>query len=235
MNEWALAAIAIGGLMIALWLYSLLSKDASIVDRWWAIGFIVAAVVAGQRSWILIPAGIWAARLSGYLAIRNWGKPDARYEAWRMQYPNWPIRSLFQVFLLQGALMYVASLPLVHGNPTGIVAWIGLGLFVLGFCVEAIADAQLGRHQKHGTGALRTGLWGISRHPNYLGEAILWWGLGLIGASGGAWWVLIGSAVVHGLVRYVSGVPMLEKRMAGREKYADYVKEVPVFLPWLKP
>jgi steroid 5-alpha reductase family enzyme len=148
--------------------------------------------------------------------------------------------SLFTVFLLQAALAWVVSLPLqaavASTTPLGILDGVGVLAWIAGFTCEAVADAQLARFRANpssrGT-VLDTGLWRYSRHPNYFGDALLWWGIGLLGAAAGAWAALVGPLLMNVLIVRVSGVSLLEKDIGDRRPgYREYVRRTSSFVPW---
>jgi steroid 5-alpha reductase family enzyme len=158
---------------------------------------------------------------------------------------NWgdrfPVVSLFTVFLLQGALLWVVSLPLQAGaalgagRPLGLLDAAGVLVFGVGLAFEAVGDAQLSRFLADPASrgrVMETGLWRYTRHPNYFGDSLVWWGIGLVGAATGAWWCLVGPALMTFLLVRVSGVSLLEKDIAGRRPgYAAYIRRTSPFLP----
>ena len=184
--------------------------------------------------------GLWGIRLAWHIGRRNLRKTeDARYAAWRKEWGStvgW--RSFLQVFVLQTVLMVIVATPLiaVNGHPVG--GWgffdtLGLFLFLYGFRMEIVADKQLADFLNDPSNkgkVLDTGVWASSRHPNYFGEVTLWWGIGLMSIASG-WWALIGPAAITYLILYVSGVPMLERKMEADPKYADYLKKTSRFVP----
>ncbi len=149
--------------------------------------------------------------------------------------------SLVKVFALQGVMMWIVSLPVQLGQvprwrDVGWLAWIGVAVWLIGFGFEAVGDAQLARFKADASNAgkvMDRGLWRYTRHPNYFGDACVWWGLGLIAAESGVGaWGLIGSVVMTVLLRRVSGVTLLEKSLVKRrEGYADYVASTSPFFP----
>jgi steroid 5-alpha reductase family enzyme len=244
-----LAVIALG---IFLWLVSLAVRDSSIVDiAWGPLLFIIGltyylgiAEPGSRAHLIVVLTGLWAVRLALHIGMRNLGHgEDFRYAAWRAQHPDtWWIRSYFKVFLLQGVIAWIVAMPLYHSitkaTPPGLGWWdyAGLAVFVFGFLFEAIGDEQL-RRFKATPGSkdrvLNTGLWKYTRHPNYFGEAVLWWGLGLMAVSTpGGWMGLVGPALITFLLLRVSGVAMLEKTLKHtKPAYADYIARTPAFFP----
>ena len=201
------SAAAISCLMFGVWLLSLVRRDAGIVDVFWGLGFILVAWVswyradANDRS-LLLPAltTIWGLRLSGYLYLRNHGRPeDYRYREMRERHGQsfWVV-SLLTVFLLQGIVMWIVSLPLqLAGQPSSpIVAGVGFFLWLTGLFFESVGDWQLANFKKNPTNSgkvLRSGLWRFTRHPNYFGDFCIWWGLYLTAiASGAPGWTLVG-------------------------------------------
>jgi steroid 5-alpha reductase family enzyme len=236
-----------------LWLISLRLRDASIVDLFWGPAFAVAAGVyfIGADGWlprrvlVLGLVTLWGARLALHLALRNLGQgEDARYRRWREQHgARWWWRSLLQVFLLQAVIAWVVSWPLAAAQagdgPTGWTAWDLAGTLVVltGLAIETIADAQLRRFKADPESrgrVLDTGLWRYSRHPNYFGDAVVWWGLYLlaVGVPGG-WVTMVSPIVMTWLLRRVSGVPLLEAGMREtRPGYAAYVARTSSFIPW---
>ena len=154
---------------------------------------------------------------------------------------RFPWVSLFTVFLLQGALLWVVSLPLQAGaalgaaRPLGPLDLAGAVLFAVGLVFETVGDAQLSRFLSDPANrgrVMETGLWRYTRHPNYFGDALVWWGLGIIGAATGAWWCLLGPALMTFLLMRVSGVSLLEKDIAGRRPaYVAYVRRTSPFVP----
>jgi len=237
--------------MVALWLLSLRLRDASIADVFWGAGFAavgLSSLALSPRSpRALLLAGLavlWGLRLSAHLARRWRGAgEDRRYRAMRAAWgPRFPAASLFTVFLLQGALLWVVSLPLQAGaasgaaRPLGPLDAAGLLLFAVGLAFETVGDAQLARFLADPANAgrvMQTGLWRYTRHPNYFGDALVWWGMGLVAASAAPAWVLAGPALMTFLLVRVSGVSLLEKNIGERRPgYAAYVARTSAFVPW---
>lgn len=242
------AVIALG---ILLWLVSLAVRDSSIVDIAWGpllflvgVTYYATTTAPGSRARLMMAlVALWAVRLAAHIGARNLGHgEDFRYAAWRAQHPGtWWIRSYFKVFLLQGVIAWIVAMPLYYAitspAPSGWTMWdwAGVVVFTFGFLFEAIGDEQLRRFKANPTNkgrVMNTGLWRYTRHPNYFGEAVLWWGLGLIGVAAGGWLGLIGPAIITFLLIRVSGVAMLEKTLkTTKAGYADYVASTPAFFP----
>lgn len=245
-------ALAVLALMVVAWLVSLAVHDASIVDIIWGGGFVMVAVVSAvvgdgvgaRRLLLAVLVGVWGLRLSGYLARRNLGHgEDYRYQAMRQKWGvRFPLVSLFQVFLLQGVLMWTVSLPVQlaaspdHPSGLGPLAVVGGLLWLVGLGFEAVGDAQLARFKARPDSSgkvMDQGLWRYTRHPNYFGDFCVWWGLFLIAAeTGPARFGIIGPIVMSTLLMRVSGVAMLEKTIGKRRAgYADYIKRTSAFFP----
>lgn len=246
------SAGAIVVLMVTTWLVSLLMKDASIVDIIWGFGFVVVALTAAvvgegfadRRFVLLALVAVWGLRLSGYLAWRNLGHgEDYRYVAMRKKFGDrfWWV-SLFQVFLLQGVLMWVVSLPVqlsataAEPDAFGPLAFLGVAVWTVGLLFETIGDAQLAsfKAKPHNKGrVMDQGLWRYTRHPNYFGDFCVWWGIFLIAAETvPGRFGIIGPIVMSFLLIRVSGVAMLEKTIGKRRLgYADYIERTSAFFP----
>ena len=232
-----------------LWLVSLAVRDASIVDIFWAPGFALMAwatvtkvPVLGARGWlVLVLVSIWSVRLALHIALRHRGE-DSRYAAMRAKAgPRWAWQSLFQVFLLQSALIWIISAPLQVAvssrGPLAIVDVAGALLAATGLGIEALADLQLTRFRAGAANkdkVMDQGLWSWSRHPNYFGDALMWWGFFLLGFGGSPlWWLLISPLTMTVLLLRVSGVSLLEETIAERRPaYADYIRRTSAFVPW---
>jgi len=238
--------------MTALWVASLIVRNSSIVDIFWGLGFVVVGGVyfalghgdLARRLLLMTLVAVWGLRLSLFIAMRNIGKgEDKRYQVWRNENgARWWWKSFFQVFLLQGIIMWIVSSTLLIGqvgpsldvpsplDALGVLAW------AVGFTFEAAGDWQLARFKADPANKGRVmdrGLWRYTRHPNYFGEAAMWWGFGLIalGAPGGVL-ALIGPALMTFLLMRVSGVTLLEKSMETRPGYREYVQRTSAFFPW---
>ena len=250
-NPLVLAFLCIWVLSFVTWLVSLYKKDASIVDSMWSIFFVVALVcylalepVQGPRTALV--SGLlclWAIRLSVYLTYRNWGQPeDRRYQAIRTRnQPHYALKSLAYVFTVQAVLAWIISLPIqpVIASPSPItwLDYLGIVIFICGFLIETIADTHMALFKlKRGPSSHRVldqGLWRYSRHPNYFGETMLWWGFYLIALSAGAaWWIIISPLLMNVLLLKVSGVPMLEIDLAeSNPDYKKYIQSTSPFIP----
>lgn len=241
----------LGGVTI-LWIISVLIKNASIVDIGWGPGFVLAAVVyyyllpapSLKTSLLLILVAIWGLRLGIYLAIRNIGKgEDYRYQQFRQDYgPHryWWV-SFFQVFLLQGVLMWLISSAILGGMKTPhaglkILDYVAIGIWLIGFFFESVGDLQLARFKanpKNKGKVLNNGLWKYTRHPNYFGDATVWLAYGLFSVASGYYWPLLGSALMIFLIIKISGVSLLERSLkTKREGYDEYIRKTSAFIPW---
>lgn len=235
-----------------LWLLSLALRDASIVDICWGPAFVLAASATLVTLDAISPRGatvtallvLWAARLAFHLARRNLGHgEDPRYAAWRQQHgPRWWWRSYLQVFVLQAVIAWGVGWP-IHAALTSGAAFpaptdiIGIGLVMTGLAMETEADRQLTAFRADPANrgrVLDTGLWRYSRHPNYFGDAVVWWGFGALAlASPGGWMTLAGPAAMTFLLMRVSGVTLLERGMTDRRPdYARYIATTSAFVPW---
>lgn len=235
---------------VLAWPVSILKKDVSIVDSMWSLFFVVAAGAyyllapdPGVRAvCMLVFVTVWGLRLSGYITWRNWGEgEDYRYAAMRERNdPGFWFKSLYIVFLLQAAIAWVVSLPLMGAmtgrTPLGWLDAIGILVFGLGLFFESVGDYQLARFKADPANKGRVmdkGLWRYTRHPNYFGDFCVWWGFYLIALSAGAWWSFIGPLVMTYALLKFSGVALLEKDISERRpKYADYRKRTNAFFPW---
>ena len=245
------AAVVIAAMMLTTWVISVAVRNASIVDLVWGLGFVLVAwavrlTVDGNdaRQWLLVGmVTVWGLRLSGYLAWRNLGHgEDYRYKAMRKQWGSrfW-IVSLVTVFVLQGVLMWIVSIGVQLGQVPrtpglGVLAVVGVVVWALGLGFEAVGDAQLARFKADPANAGTTmdrGLWRYTRHPNYFGDACVWWGIALVAAESGLGaFGLIGAAVMTVFLRRVSGVTLLEKSLVKRRAgYEDYVARTSPFVP----
>jgi steroid 5-alpha reductase family enzyme len=250
--EWSAVAIAV--VMFSTWLLSLVLKNASIVDPVWSLGFVIvgwtsAFVGDGDRlrvGVLLVLVTVWGVRLSLHLFTRNRGHgEDFRYKAMRKKHGErfWLV-SLFTVFVTQGILMFVVSLPLqfgvgIVGRSTGwaVLLVAGIAVWLVGFGFEAIGDAQLKAFKADPASqgqVMDRGLWRYTRHPNYFGDACVWWGILLVslGAGGWAYLGILGPILMTTLLRRVSGVTLLEKSLVKRRPgYPEYVRRTSAFIP----
>jgi steroid 5-alpha reductase family enzyme len=245
-------AIVIWLYMTIVFLFAQIKNDNSIVDFFWGIGFILIALYS------LIHSGnltyhkmimnslilLWGGRLSIHILIRNWEKPeDFRYKAWRDSWKFFIIRSYLQIFMLQGLFMLIIAAPVYYGNlhaPENlyITDYIGIILFGTGFYFEVAGDQQLTRfkrNQENKGRIITTGLWSITRHPNYFGETLIWWGIGFLAISAEQGWItLISPVMITLLLRFVSGVPMLERKYQGRTDWEEYKNKTAPFVPFVR-
>lgn len=238
--------------LLAVFALSILKKDNSIIDSFWGLGFILITIftlLAGgeitlKKGLMLFLVLLWGLRLSVHIFLRNKNKPeDFRYAEWRRTWKHFYVRSFVQIYLLQGVLMVLIATPLIlvnasPGSETGFFTLLGALIFILGFLLEGIADFQLMKFRKNPENQgklIDLGVWRISRHPNYLGEAILWWGIWLFALPEiNGLFTMISPLLITFLVRYVSGVPMLEKKMVGYPGWKEYASRTPVFLPKIR-
>lgn len=246
-------ALAIG-CVLALWTISVKIRDVSIIDMFWGAGFgLIAltlwAVNRPQTAYGLALTAmptLWAIRYTAFILKRNWGHgEDARYarlRAWVQGDAAFARFSLTRVFLLQGHIMVLVASPVVLAlaldGPPALPAllWIGAGVWLAGVVCEAVADAQLTAFRADPANkgqVLDTGLWGWSRHPNYFGNALLWWGIFIAACAQpiAAITVVGPVAMTHFLVN-VTGMRTLDKKLA-REKpgYSDYMARTSGFVP----
>ncbi len=255
----SIADFALPGLVAALllttlvWLLSLVRRNASIIDIFWGLGFVMLAwLYRGQaplesfrQTLVPILVTLWGVRLAGYILWRNWGEgEDYRYAAMREKWgARFPLLSLFIVFWLQGVLFWIVAMPLLQiqlsRTPAG-WTWldaVGCLLFAVGLFFEAVGDYQLARFKADPANrgkVMDSGLWRYTRHPNYFGDAALWWGLGCFAlATRGSLWTLVGPVLMSFLIVKVSGVALLEKGLGDtKPKYREYVRKTSSFFPW---
>ncbi len=248
-----ITAAVVFGLMILLWIVSLILKNASIVDIFWGFGFVLVAWVAffitpcgflPRKLLLLTLVTIWGLRLTLHILRRNFGKPeDFRYQKWRQENgTSWWWKSLLKVFLLQGLLMWVISTPLpvtmLSVSPARLtwLDFLGLAVWIVGFFFEAVGDIQLTLFRKDPANkgkVLNTGVWHYTRHPNYFGDATQWWAYYLISVAGGGWWTIFSPIIMTLFLLRVSGVVLLEKTLAVEKPgYREYIEATSPFIPW---
>ena len=250
------AIIGLGTILAAatlVWILSVRLRDASIADVGWGLGFVLLAWVyfvlspgSTPRSWLVATLiTLWGVRLSAHIFRRHRGKgEDPRYQAMRAPHGSafwW--RSLFTVFWLQAALLWFVALPLLvavrASRPAALTAVDGLGVLcvAVGLVFEVVGDRQLERFRAEPANrgkVLAGGLWRYTRHPNYFGDAMLWWGMyAMAAATPGGWLTVLSPSLMTLLLIRVSGVTLLEASLtASKPGYRAYIARTPAFFPW---
>lgn len=235
---WAAALPVVLVVACAAWLVSSARRNVGLVDIFWSLFFLAAAAVyASGFGLVLALLCVWALRLAGYLAWRNWSAAeDRRYREIRARNePHFALKSSYLVFGLQAVLAWLISAPLLYAVNAVQPLVSGVVLVVAGIAVEAIADWQLARFKARAENAGRVmdrGLWRYTRHPNYFGECCVWWGFWLLAVPAGGAWTVFAPLLMTFLLLRVSGVTLLEKDIAERRpEYRDYVRRTNAFFP----
>ena len=231
------------------WLVSLIKRDVSIVDSMWSVMIFASAFVYSssvepywnRSSLVLTLVLLWALRLTMYITWRHWGEPeDARYQAIRRKYePSFPLKSLGIIFVFQAFLAWIISMPLwiALSVPFEYTVFdiLAVGLWTIGMFFESVGDWQLARFKanpaNHGK-VMNHGLWRYTRHPNYFGECLIWWGFFLFAVPTGAWWAILSPVLLTFLLLKFSGVTMLEEAIVDRRPaYREYIESTNAFIP----
>ncbi len=230
---------------VAVW-----KKRNDVADVAWGLGFVLLAWTsfflaraAGARGVIVSTlTSAWGLRLAWHIGRRHRGKAeDYRYAVWRQEWGKWfYLRSYLQVFLLQGAFLLLTAMPvlIINGSARGelgVLDGIGVSIWIIGFSVEAVSDVQLARFVRDPLNRgriLQSGLWRYTRHPNYFGEIVQWWGIwGIALGTAGGWLGVVGPITITILIVKVSGIPMIERKMAENPDFADYKRRTSALIP----
>lgn len=230
---------------------STIKHKYSLVDIAWGGGFVVGAwtgILATfsmtiQNITILVLVTLWGVRLFWHLARRNWNKAeDYRYVNMRKRWGTKLVhlKAFFNVFVLQGVFLFIIALPITHAfaNEIATFYWwqiLGIVFWIIGFIFEVGGDFQLEKFKKNPVNQdklLTSGFWSITRHPNYFGEALCWWGIFLVAYTEiSDSWLLISPVLITLLLLFVSGVPLLEKKYQDRKDFKKYAKKTAKFFP----
>jgi steroid 5-alpha reductase family enzyme len=245
------AALAVAVLLFATFVVAKIVGKHSVIDTTWGLLFAAIAVVVFVRSaghgdplrrWLLLVLPVlWGLRLAVHIGRRTVGKPeDPRYAALlEKARGNADLYALRMVYLLQGLLAYVIAAPILVGgfaaHPVRVAAWVGVALWAVGVFFETVGDAQLERFRRDpankGT-VIDVGLWRYTRHPNYFGDACVWWGIFLVAADAWPGVLTIPAPIVMTLLLTKgSGARVLEKHMSSRPGWAEYAARTPMFVP----
>lgn len=231
-------------------------KNNSIVDIGWGLGFVIVALttlfysqdLSNRKVLVTLLVAMWGIRLFMHIGIRNLGKSeDFRYAAWRKAWGKWVVpRAFFQIFMTQGAFMYLIALGVIVTNAYGgessvnALDMVGVIVFLIGFFFEAIGDAQLKdfvAKKKNGEVAkdavMTSGLWQLTRHPNYFGEALLWWGIFIIALNVDYGYIALLSPLAIDFVLLTISLPLLEKKYEDNKNFQEYAKHTSKFIPLL--
>ena len=237
------------GLATLTWVVSAFKRDVSIIDGVWALMLLASATVyaTGAKPYterttlILTLVALWAVRLSGHIIWRNWGEPeDRRYRDIREKYePHFALKSLGIIFWFQAGLAWIISMPLWQALtvPVEVGAFdvLAVTTWTVGMTFESIADWQLAQFKANPDNqgkVMDRGLWRYTRHPNYFGECLIWWGFYLFAVQTGGWWTAAGPLLLNYLLLKFSGVPLVEHTIVERRPaYREYMARTNAFIP----
>ena len=252
MNNYIYMFVAPLILLHLFFIYAVAKKNLSVIDTAWGLGFILITFLGCylddwkniRENILFLLVTLWGLRLALYIHFRNRGKgEDFRYASWRREWGNRTnLIAYFKVYWLQYFLMLIVALPLfaAHNSADPTLYWfnyLGILIWTIGTAWETVADMQKSKfkavpdnHDK----VFQDGLWRLSRHPNYFGETLLWWGIALVSLDGKNYWALIGAAFINFLLWKVTGVPLVEKRHEKNPAYQAYKAKTPMLIPDLK-
>jgi len=246
---WAAAAVVV--VLAGTFVVAKIAGKHSVIDTTWGLLFVTIAVVAfvassgygdDLRRWLLLLLGaLWGLRLAQHIARRSIGKPeDPRYEQLLSKAKGNPdLYALRMIYLLQGVMAFVIAAPIMVGayeaRPVRVIAWIGVALWIVGVFFEAVGDAQMERFRRDPANkgkVIDVGLWRYTRHPNYFGDACVWWGIFLVAADALPGVVTIFAPILMTLLLTKgSGARILEKHMSKRDGWAEYAQRTSMFFP----
>lgn len=233
-----------------LWMVSVAVRDASIIDVFWGLLFVAMAWAlfglqldaATLKPFIfLFLVTVWGLRLAVHLSARNLGEgEDTRYKLWRHHGgENWWLKTYWRIYLFQGGLALVVATPVIAAfygpDNLSILSWIGVIVWAAGLGMESTADIQLNRFRADPASegkVMDVGLWQYSRHPNYFGDALMWWGLGLFTLSPVTWWSLIGPLAMTVIFLSLSNTVIERGLKKRRPDYEAYIERTSAFVPW---
>lgn len=245
------------GIMIILWLVSVKIRDVSFIDAFWAYGMAIMATasivkldIAGPLSYLIWAlTALWGIRLGTHLFLR-WRKEgvDPRYAkimgiAVDRDGMSFAAAALIKAWALQIPLLFLVCLPAQIGiilsadQPIGPLAMVGAAMALAGILFETIGDMQLKAFRSNPSNkgkVLDSGLWRYTRHPNYFGDALTWWGIFVVSVSAGwpVWIAIIGPIFLTFTLMKWSGAPLLEKSLLkSRPGYEEYIRKTSGFFP----
>lgn len=229
-----------------------IKNNNAVVDIAWGLGFVLVAwftFIFSSYSLINIIItlliSLWGLRLGYYLFKRNWNKSeDYRYVNMRKNWFKYPrLQAYLKVYMLQMVLMFAVSLPVIFINNTSninninLISYLGVFVWIVGYFFEVLGDYQLRKFvskQENKGKIMKSGLWKYTRHPNYFGEATMWWGIYILAFSVKGYYTIISPLLITYLLLFVSGVPLLEKKYKNNLEFIEYAKETSVFIPWFR-
>ncbi len=246
---WSAAAVVV--VLAATFLVAKVAGKHSVIDTAWGLLFCAVAIATFlhssgcgndvRRTLLLVLPLLWGLRLAQHIGRRTIGRPeDPRYEELLAKAKGNPdLYALRMVYALQGVLAFVIAAPIMVGAyeraPVGVLAWIGVGIWVIGVFFEAVGDAQMERFRRDPANKgklIQSGLWRYTRHPNYFGDACVWWGIFLVAAEAWPGVLTVFAPVIMTLLLTVgSGARILEKSMSKREGWSDYAARTSMFFP----
>jgi steroid 5-alpha reductase family enzyme len=246
---WAGGAVAV--VLLLTFAVAKIVHRHSVIDTTWGLLFVTIAVVVfvrsdgygcdGRRWLLLVLPGLWGLRLAQHIGRRTVGRPeDPRYEQLLSKAKgSRDLYALRMIYLLQGILAFVIASPILvggfEGDRLGVLAWVGVVLWLVGVFFEAVGDAQMERFRRDRANkgkVIDVGLWRYTRHPNYFGDACVWWGIFLVAADALPGVVTVyAPALMTLLLTKGSGARILEKHMSSREGWADYAARTSRFIP----
>ncbi|SDJ21582.1 Steroid 5-alpha reductase family enzyme [Frankineae bacterium MT45] len=245
------SALCVTAVLLITFAVSRIVGKHSVIDTAWGALFAVIAIATffcssghgdAARRWLLLLLPVlWGGRLAIHIARRTIGKPeDPRYQELLAKAPGNPdLYALRMVYLLQGVLAFLISAPIQVGayqsNALQPTAWIGVALWVVGVFFEGVGDLQMERFRSDPANKgklIQSGLWRYTRHPNYFGDACVWWGIFLVALA--SWPVLLTIVCPIGMTLLLtkgSGARILERHMSKREGWDDYAARTSGFIP----
>ena len=256
MDFWLPVAVVFGANLL-FGIFCQIVKDNSWIDVWWGWTFVlpnVALIIKKfimeeevvLRVWIVLAVvTIWALRLSLHIGLRHKGE-DFRYVEMRQRWTNeglYLVKTFGYIFGMQGLFSLIANGAALYvtiysaGKDLIWLDYLGVAVWLFGFIFEWVGDQQLKMHLADRTPGKKKfimwGLWRYTRHPNYFGESVLWWGVWLIACAVEWGFVTVFAPLfITILVRWVSGVPLLEKKYQNNPEFIAYCEETNVFVPW---
>ncbi len=235
---------------VSVWfVISILLKRNDIADIAWGLGFVAVVIflfitqaATKQSGVVYILTIFWGMRLAIHIGVRTKGKPeDFRYKKWRDEWGKYfVLRSYLQVYLLQGFFMWIICVPIIlvsmaKNQPISPFIFVGLIIWLIGFAFESIGDYQLMqfiKYKQNKSDIMQTGLWKYTRHPNYFGEVLVWWGIFImVLPQEYGLWAIISPITISFLLLYVSGIPMLEAKYKDNVAFQEYKKRTSEFFP----